>query len=69
MKKNILIAAYNLDFGGIEVSLINLLKNMDYKNMLHLLENDVTIKEKIDFAKLNKARIEKLEKLLEGENG
>ena len=69
MKKNILIAAYNLDFGGIEVSLINLLKNMDYKNMLHLLENDVTIKEKIDLAKLNKARIEKLEKLLEGENG
>lgn len=40
-----------------------------YKNMLHLLENDVTIKEKIDFAKINKARVEKLEKLLEGENG
>ncbi len=29
MKKKILIASYNLDFGGIETSLINLLKNMD----------------------------------------
>lgn len=29
-KKKILIASYNLDFGGIETSLINLLKNMDY---------------------------------------
>ena len=28
-KKRILIASYNLDFGGIETSLINLLKNMD----------------------------------------
>ncbi len=27
--KKILIASYNLDFGGIETSLINLLKNMD----------------------------------------
>lgn len=31
MKKKILIASYNLDFGGIETSLINLLKNMDLK--------------------------------------
>lgn len=29
MKKKILIASYNLDFGGIETSLINLLKNMN----------------------------------------
>lgn len=29
MKKKILIASYNLDFGGIETSLINLLKNLD----------------------------------------
>lgn len=29
MKKNILIASYNLDFGGIETSLINLLKNIN----------------------------------------
>lgn len=29
-KKNILISSYNLDFGGIETSLINLLKNFDY---------------------------------------
>jgi len=28
-KKKILIASYNLDFGGIETSLVNLLKNMD----------------------------------------
>ena len=28
--KKILIASYNLDFGGIEKSLINLLKNFDY---------------------------------------
>lgn len=28
-KKNILIASYSLDFGGIETSLINLLKNMN----------------------------------------
>ena len=27
--KKILIASYNLDFGGIETSLINLLKNFD----------------------------------------
>ena len=32
MKKNILITAYSLDLGGIETSLINLLKNIDYKN-------------------------------------
>lgn len=31
MKKKILIASYNLDFGGIETSLINLLKNMNLK--------------------------------------
>ena len=30
MKKNILIASYNLDFGGIETSLINLLKNINF---------------------------------------
>lgn len=29
MKRKILIASYNLDFGGIETSLINLLKNMN----------------------------------------
>lgn len=29
-KKHILVAAYSLDYGGIEVSLINLLKNLDY---------------------------------------
>ena len=29
-KKKILIASYNLDFGGIETSLINLLKNFNY---------------------------------------
>ena len=29
MKKNILIAAYNLNYGGIETSLINLLKNIN----------------------------------------
>ena len=29
MKRRILIASYNLDFGGIETSLINLLKNID----------------------------------------
>lgn len=29
MKKSILIASYNLDFGGIETSLINLLKNIN----------------------------------------
>ena len=29
MKKKILISSYNLDFGGIETSLINLLKNMN----------------------------------------
>lgn len=29
MKKKILIASYNLDFGGIETSLINLLKNIN----------------------------------------
>ena len=29
-KKRILISSYNLDFGGIETSLINLLKNLDY---------------------------------------
>ena len=32
MKKKILITAYSLDLGGIETSLINLLKNIDYKN-------------------------------------
>lgn len=31
MKKNILICSYNLEIGGIEKSLINLLKNIDYK--------------------------------------
>ena len=30
-KKKILIAAYNLDIGGIEISLINLLKNINYE--------------------------------------
>lgn len=30
-KKKILIAAYSLDFGGIETSLVNLLKNLDYE--------------------------------------
>ena len=30
LKKNILIASYNLDFGGIETSLINLLKSFNY---------------------------------------
>ena len=30
MKKNILIASYILDFGGIETSLINLLKNINF---------------------------------------
>ncbi len=29
-KKNLLISSYNLDFGGIETSLINLLKNFNY---------------------------------------
>ena len=29
MKKRILIASYNLDYGGIETSLVNLLKNID----------------------------------------
>lgn len=29
-EKNILIASYNLDFGGIETSLINLLKNINF---------------------------------------
>ena len=29
MKKNILIAAYNLNYGGIETSLMNLLKNIN----------------------------------------
>ena len=29
MKRKILIASYNLDFGGIETSLINFLKNID----------------------------------------
>ncbi len=40
-KKNILIASYNLDFGGIETSLINLLKNINldkYKVTLVLEE-------------------------------
>ncbi len=30
-KKRILISSYNLDFGGIEISLVNLLKNFNYK--------------------------------------
>ena len=40
-KKNILIASYNLDFGGIETSLVNLLKNINldkYKVTLVLEE-------------------------------
>lgn len=40
MKKNILIAAYNLNYGGIETSLINLLKNIniDKYNVTLVLE-------------------------------
>ena len=30
-KKNVILSSYNLDYGGIETSLINLLKNFNYK--------------------------------------
>ena len=48
-KKSILISSYNLDFGGIETSLINLLKNFNYDkyNVTLVLEqkNGVFLKE------------------------
>lgn len=43
--KKILITAYNLDIGGIETSLINLLKNLDYDkfDVTLVLENKIGV--------------------------